>query len=97
MRNVQAGTVAGAAIDIDFHYEEGDKGAFKPVVRNIEVSSLQCRKSKSAYSLRGFPDAPIVGVTMRHCNFESTAQQGVAENVRDLKFEDVQVNGQALK
>ena len=97
MRNVTAGPVAGAAVDIDFHYEEGDKGAFQPVVRNIEVVGLECKKSKSAYSLRGFENAPIVGVTLRHCTFEKTDQANVAENVKELKLDDVRINGQVVK
>jgi polygalacturonase len=97
MRNVEAGTVAGAAIEIDFNYEEGAAGKFRPVVRHIEVQNLSCKKSKSAYSLKGFKDSPITAVTLRHCTFGQTAEAATAENVRDLKLEDVRVNGQAAK
>ncbi len=38
MRNVQAGQVGGPAIEVDFRYEEGDKGAFSPVVRDVSVN-----------------------------------------------------------
>jgi polygalacturonase len=93
MRNVTAGQVAAAAIDVDFNYEEGAKGSFLPVVRNIEVQNLSCRQSRNALSLRGFPNAPITGVTLRHCTFENTARPNVIENVRDLVLEDVTING----
>ena len=96
MRNVRAGQVAAAAIDVDFHYEEGDKGAFQPVVRNIEVTNLECRKSRQALSLRGFPNAPISNVALRHCTFEQAAQRNVTENVRGLVLEDVKINGELV-
>jgi polygalacturonase len=93
MRNVEAGQVAGAAIDIDFYYEEGEKGTFTPVVRNIEVVNLTCRKSKSALSLRGFKSAPIRNVSLRNCKFEQVAAQNVVENVEGLAMDGVAING----
>ena len=93
MRNVEAGQVAGAAIDIDFYYEEGEKGAFPPVVRDIEVVNLTCRKSKSALSLRGFKSAPIRNVRLRNCNFEQVAAPDVVENVEGLTLDGVTING----
>jgi polygalacturonase len=97
MRNVKAGQVSGAAVDVDFNYEEGDKGPFQPVVRNIVVENLECRQSRNALALRGFPNAPIVGVTLRHCTFEHAAEPNVTENVRDLVLEDVRINGAEVK
>jgi polygalacturonase len=97
MRNVQAGQVAGAAIEIDFYYEEGEKGDFRPVVRNIQVENLQCKKSRRALALRGFANAPIMGVTLRHCTFDEAAQPNITENVRDLVLDNVRINGQVVK
>jgi len=93
LRNVEAGQVAGAAIDIDFYYEEGEKGAFPPVVRDIEVVNLTCRKSKSALSLRGFKSAPIRNVRLRNCKFEQVAAPNVVENVEGLTMDAVTING----
>jgi len=93
LRNVEAGQVAGAAIDIDFYYEEGDKGSFTPVVRNIEVVNLTCGKSKSALSLRGFKTAPIRNVSLQNCKFEQTAAPNVVENVEGLTMDAVTING----
>ncbi len=97
MRNVTAGQVAGAAIDIDFYYEEADKGDFQPVVRNIEVDNLTVQKCRAAFSFRGFPNAPIVGIRLRHCRFEQAARVNTTENVRDLVLDDVRFNGELLK
>ena len=48
MRNVKAGQVAQAAIDVDFYYEEGEKGPFTPVVRDVEVINLEVKKCGNA-------------------------------------------------
>jgi len=93
LRNVEAGQVAGAAIDIDFFYEEGERGAFTPVVRDIEVVNLTCRKSKSALSLRGFKTAPIRNVRLRNCKFEQVASPNVIENVESLTLDSVTIGG----
>ena len=91
LRDVQVGQVADAAIHADLFYEEGDAGPFKPVVRNIEVRNLTCRKSKYALFLRGYKDAPIRGVRLEHCTFENVAKPNVIENVEDLALTDVKI------
>jgi polygalacturonase len=93
MRNVKAGQVSGPAIDVDFHYEEAEKGPFTPVVRDVEVLNLTVKKCQSAWSLRGFPKAPVRDVRIKNCTFETTARANVAENVEGLVVEGVMVNG----
>ena len=97
IRNIQAGQIAGAAIDIDFHYEEGANGAFKPVVRDIEVSGIVCKQSKYALYLRAFPEAPIRGVRLKNCVFEKVKQANVVENVEGLELAGVTINGKAAQ
>jgi polygalacturonase len=90
MRNVKVGQVARAAIDIDFFYEEGEKGLFTPVVRDIEVVNLEVAKCMNAWSLRGFKNAPIRDVRLRDCKF-TASKPNVEENVEGLKLENVVV------
>src|SRR5690348_6559955 len=59
MRDIDAGHVTGPAIDVDFQYEEGANGPFTPVVRDVEVVNLKCRKAGAALSLRGYQNAPV--------------------------------------
>lgn len=95
MRNVKVGQVARAAIDVDFFYEEGEKGSFMPVVRDIEVTGLEVGKCVNAWSLRGFKNAPIKDVRLKDCTF-TASKANVAENVEGLKLENVRVNGKAV-
>jgi polygalacturonase len=96
MRNVKAGQVAGPAIEVDFFYEEGEKGPFTPVVRDVEVVNLTCKKSQTAWTLRGFKNAPVRDVRLRNCTFENTARPSVAENVEGLVVNSVTVNGKTV-
>jgi len=93
LRNVKGGEVAGAAIDVDFYYEEGEKGPFTPVVRDVDVENLAVKKCANAWSLRGFKNAPISDIRLKNCTFENAAKAAVAENVVGLTLEKVTVNG----
>jgi hypothetical protein len=63
-------------------------------VRDVEVVNLTCKKSQTAWTLRGFEKAPVRDVRIRSCTFESTAKPNVAENVDGLVVEGVTINGQ---
>lgn len=93
LRDIDAGQVAGPAIEVDLQYEEGPKGPFKPVVRDIEVVNLMVKKCRTAWSLRGYQNSPIQDVRLRNCSFEGAAQPPAAENVEGLKLDNVTVNG----
>jgi polygalacturonase len=96
MRNVKCGQVATAAIDVDFYYEEGAKGTFTPVVRDVEVVNLEVKKCANAWSLRGFKNAPITNVRLKNCTFENAAKAAVSENVEGLTLDNVTVNGKKV-
>jgi polygalacturonase len=91
MRDIDAGQVARAAIEIDFQYEEGPNGPFTPVVRDVEVVNVRCRQAATALSLRGYANAPIRDVRLRHLRFDSVAKPNVIEHVEGLIQEDVTI------
>jgi polygalacturonase len=93
LRDIDAGQVAGPAIEVDLQYEEGPNGPYKPLVRDVEVVNVKVKKCKAAWSLRGYKDAPIQDVRIRACVFDGAAQPAVAENVEGLKLDNVTVNG----
>jgi polygalacturonase len=92
LRDIDAGQVAGPAIEVDLQYEEGPKGPFKPLVRDIEIVNLKVKKCRSAWSLRGYAGAPIQDVRLRDCTFDGAAQPAVAENVEGLELDNVSIN-----
>jgi len=93
MRNVKCGQVAQAAIDVDFYYEEGEKGPFTPVVRDVSVENLTVRQCNMAWSLRGFEKAPIRDIRLKNCTFESAAKAAITEHVEGLALDKVTING----
>lgn len=94
--NNTVGEVSEAVLDIDFNYEEAEKGGFKPVVRNVVLEGVTSKKSKRALYLRGFASAHITGVRLSHCSFENVAEPDVVEHVDGLTLEDVKRNGKSI-
>jgi polygalacturonase len=93
MRNVTVGQVADAVLHIDLFYEEGDKGHYPPVVRDIEMRNVTSRKSNYALYLRGYKSDPIRDVRLIDCAFDNVARQDVIESVEGLTLTSVTVNG----
>ncbi len=93
-RDIEVGEVSDAVISIDFNYEEGEKGSFIPVVRNVGVRNLRSTKSKYPFYLRGFKRAPITNILIEDCSIENAAQASVLENVERVTMRNVRVNGQ---
>ncbi|MEX2116992.1 MAG: glycoside hydrolase family 28 protein [Bacteroidota bacterium] len=96
MRDVEVGEVAHAVIKINFFYEEGDAGKFPPVVRNIHVKNVKSKKSPYALWIRTYDHSPATGIFIEDCEFENVANPNVIENVKDLKFTNVRINGKPV-
>jgi polygalacturonase len=93
MRDVTLGEVSEAVVSADFFYEEGDKGGFTPVLRDVEVRNVTGKKSKYALYLRGYPRSPITDLRLIDCTLDGVAQPDLLEAVRDLVLTNVRING----
>ena len=93
MRDITVGEVAEAIANADFFYEEGDAGAFTPVLRDVEVRNVRSRKSRNMLRLRGYARSPVTDVRMVDCTFDGVAEPDVLEGVRDVVLTNVRVNG----
>ena len=94
MRDVTVGQLAEAVVAADFFYEEGRNGAYKPVLRDVDVRNVTSRKSKHAFLLRGFAESPITNIRVSDCTFDGVESPDVIEGVRDLVLSNVTINGQ---
>jgi polygalacturonase len=92
MRNVKVGQVAEAVMKIDYYYEEGDAGNFTPIVRNVEMKNVECKKSKFAVWIRAYDRSPATNISLENCTFDAVAEPNVLENVKDLSLIHVKVN-----
>ncbi len=96
LRDMTVGQVAEAVVTIDFFYEEGDAGAFPPVVRDVELRNVTSRKSRYGAVLRGYPKDPIQNVRIADCRFDGVAEGNVIEAVRNLTFSNVRIDGRMM-
>ncbi|HEV2736889.1 MAG TPA: glycoside hydrolase family 28 protein [Longimicrobiaceae bacterium] len=95
MRNVRVGQVSDSVLSVDLHYEEGEKGPFVPVVRNVEMRNVTSRKSKYGLYMRAYPRSEISDVRVIDSRFDGVERGNVTEGARDLRFEAVLINGRA--
>ena len=96
MRDVTIGQVAEAIVTADFYYEEGDTGAFTPVLRDLDVTRVTSQKSKYAFLLKGYERSPIANIRVADCTFDAVANPDIVQNVRNLTFTNVRVNGKLV-
>jgi len=94
MRQITVGQVAEAIVTADFYYEEGDTGAFTPVLRDVDIQDVTSRRSKYAFLLKGYERSPITGIRARDCAFDGVESPDVLEAVRELSLMNVRVNGE---
>ena len=92
-RNITVGQVAHAVLTVDFNYEEGAKGKYTPVVRNLSVQNLKSGKSKHALDVQGFANAPVYDLRLKDCTFENVERPAIVKNVSGLKLDNVKING----
>lgn len=95
-RNIRIGQIAHAVLQIDFNYEEGPNGPERPVVRNIDIRDVTCKKAERALDVRGFANAKIRNLRLEHCTIEKATMPNVVENVEGLALADVTVNGKKI-
>jgi polygalacturonase len=95
-RDITIGEVRHAAITVDFNYEEGAKGNYTPVLRNLQVKNLTSGKSRYAMDLQGFENAPITDVHLDNCTFDNAERESILKNVKNLKLNNVRVNGKLI-
>ena len=70
MRNVTVGVVKDSVLQIDFLYEEGAKGGFKPVAKNVVMENIAVARTPRVLNVRGFPAAEISGVRIYNSTFK---------------------------
>jgi unsaturated rhamnogalacturonyl hydrolase len=77
MRNVNVGLVKDSVLQIDFLYEEGAKGDFNPVARNVVMQNIAVAETPRVLNVRGFPAASITGVRIYDSTFKQVKKPDV--------------------
>jgi unsaturated rhamnogalacturonyl hydrolase len=61
MRRTRVGQVADSVLQIDFQYEEGPNGSFKPAARNVVLQDVTVKETPRILNIAG-----IAGATIEH-------------------------------
>ncbi|HEU6448024.1 MAG TPA: glycoside hydrolase family 28 protein [Verrucomicrobiae bacterium] len=70
MRNCNVGVVKDSVLQIDFLYEEGAKGNYKPVAKNVVMENITVAHTPRVLNVRGFPGAEISDVRIYNSTFK---------------------------
>ncbi len=92
MRNVQIGRVSEAVLTIDLLYEEGAKGSFAPVVRNVQLDRVTSTGSPRLLFIRGFEGATIDNIRISNSVFNGVSETEVVQHAGTITFQNVTVN-----
>jgi polygalacturonase len=96
-KNNTIGTVSRAVIEIDFNYEEGAKGSYIPLVRNVQIDGLTCGSGNRAVDLQGLDSAPIYDISLKNCTFGAMKSPSIIKNVKGLKLANVKIGGKLVE
>jgi polygalacturonase len=85
MRNVNVGQVSDSVLQIDFLYEEGTNGLYKPVARNVAMENVTVAQTPRVLNVRGFPGAEISAVRIYNSTFKQVAKPDIVQDA-DVKL-----------
>ncbi|MBI5692059.1 MAG: glycoside hydrolase family 28 protein [Verrucomicrobia bacterium] len=90
-RRVEIGRVSEAILTIDLVYEEGARGPYAPIVRNVVLEQVTSRSSPRVMWIAGFPAATIDGVRFADCTFRGVESAEVLSHAGGISFRNVTV------
>jgi unsaturated rhamnogalacturonyl hydrolase len=85
MRNINVGQVADSVLQINFLYEEGTNGVFKPVAKNVVMENVTVDHTPRVLNVRGFPGAEISNVRIYNSTFKQIEKPDVVQDA-DVKL-----------
>jgi unsaturated rhamnogalacturonyl hydrolase len=91
MRNVRIGRVGEAVLTIDLLYEEGAKGDFKPVVRNVQLDNITSSASPRVMFIRGFAGAVIDNIRISNSTFKGVTETEVVTHTGAVSLRNVTI------
>ena len=88
VRNIRVGQVSDAVLQIDFLYEEGAKGSYPPVARNVVMEGLTVQRAPRVLNVAGFPGAEISGVRIYNSSFKAVEKPDALREAGDVRLVD---------
>ncbi|HVU36771.1 MAG TPA: glycoside hydrolase family 28 protein [Opitutales bacterium] len=91
LRNIAVGQVAEAVVTVDFRYEEGANGPWRPVLRNVVLDHVACQSSPRVLYVLGFPAATIDGLHFENCDFRGLNSPEVVVDAGAITFQNTRL------
>lgn len=91
MRDVQIGHLMEAVLVIDLIYEEGAKGPYKPVVRNVSLERVTSQGSPRVFWIAGFPGAVIDDIRLTDCTFNNVTETDLVRQAGRITLKNVSI------
>jgi len=91
MRNVEIGRVAEAILTVDFLYETGADGPYKPVVRTVSIENVRSASSPRVMWIAGFAGAVIDDINFSDCVFRGVEASERVEHAGSIRFTNVTI------
>jgi unsaturated rhamnogalacturonyl hydrolase len=91
MRNVKIGRVGEAVLTIDLLYEEGAKGGFQPIVRNVRLDHITSTASPRILYIRGFEGASIDNIRISNSTFSGVTETDLVQHAGTITLDHVTI------
>lgn len=91
VRGVKIGRVAKAVLSVEFDYEEGANGPFRPELRDVEIENVTSESSGSVAIVTSFPGAVIEKVRLKDCAFRGVESADLLKSAGALSLENVNI------
>lgn len=92
MKDIKVGAYADAAITCNMFYEK--PGKFMPVIRNIWVENVDVeRGGEYGIFVNAYKESPVQNLQIINCNIRGVKTPMKIDYVKDLKLENVKING----
>jgi polygalacturonase len=89
MRNCEVGRVREAVLTIDFMYEEGTNGMYRPIVRNVALENVKSEASPRVMWIAAFPGSTIDNIRFADCVFRGLQAAEMMSNAGSISFQNV--------
>jgi polygalacturonase len=86
MRDVMVGRVSEAILTIDFLYDTGAQGEYRPVLRNVSLERVQSKSSPRVMWIVGFPGVTIENIRFSDCVFRGVEAAEVMNYAGSVSF-----------
>jgi unsaturated rhamnogalacturonyl hydrolase len=91
LRRISVGQVAEAVLTVDFVYEEGARGPYRPELRNVVLEDITSRASPRVMWVKGIPNSVIEGIRFVDCTFRGVRTAEVLQNAGLISFNHVTI------